>query len=124
MDENESKNQPTENQELNFPEVTGNDLTTEISASDIAELEADFANHPQVEIKWRHPQQILTNKEAQILLSKKEEELTEVEKTALKWLVLRLRHHNSTPKKVSSTKQNTKRKLKRRMSKVSRKANR
>src|SRR5258708_7468210 len=106
MDESESKTQKTENQELSVPELTGENLQ-EISASDIAELEANFGNLPQEEIKWRHPQQVLTNKEAVILLSKKEEDLTESEKIALKWLVLRAKHHNSSPKKVLNKQQNS-----------------
>src|SRR5258705_11819575 len=106
MDEDEVSNQKNENQELTVPEVNEKN-SHEITASDLAELEADFASLPQEEIKWRHPQQVLTNKEAVILLSKKEEDLTEAEKVALKWLVLRARHHNSTPKKVLSKSQNS-----------------
>jgi hypothetical protein len=124
MDENELTNQ---NQELNLPEVTEADLKEaegEISANDIAELEADFANLAKQEIKWRHPQQVLTNKEMQILMSKKEEDLTESERTALKWMILRLKHHNSSPRLTPNKRQNALKRKKRRMSKVSRKANR
>lgn len=122
-----------ENQELNLPEVTDNDLvkelkyegsSEEISEAELAELAADFENQPLGEIKWRHPQQVLTNREAQILLTKKEEELTESEKYALKWLILRARNHGSSPKKVLTKTQNKRKRLKRKMAKQSRKANR
>lgn len=112
MDENEVQN----------PELPENEPV--ISESELAEIEQSMANEPKPEINWRHPQQVLTNKEMHILLSKKEEELTDVEKTAMKWMLLRLKHHNSTPKKVLSTKQNKLRKKKRSISNKSRKANR
>jgi hypothetical protein len=107
---------------LEVTEVTNNEPV--ISDAELAEIEQQLDAQPKGEIKWRHPQQVLTNKEMQILLSKKEEELTDEEKLAMKWMVLRIKNHNSTPKKVLSTKQNKLRKKRRSIAKESRKANR
>lgn len=122
MGEDESNDQKSVNQDLTLQESSSNEPM--ISESELAEIEREIANEPKLEIKWRHSQQVLTNKEAEILLLKKEEELTEFEKTAKKWLVLRLKHHNSTPKNNSSSRQNSLRRKKRRISNASRKVNR
>lgn len=76
------------------------------------------------EVKFRHPHQILTNKEIQILIAKKEEDLTEVEKDAIKLFIVRTKHHGSSPRKVLNTAQNKKKRNKKRIAKQSRKANR
>jgi hypothetical protein len=90
------------------------------------------------EVIFRHPQQILTNKQLQNLFKKQAkvdqlksvsenpdevEDLTETEKGAIKLFLLRARHHNSKPKALS-TKQRKALKKKRRTAKISRKANR
>jgi hypothetical protein len=138
MDENESKNQPIENQEEQL-----------ITDAELAEIEAstiDFSNEiteqtAPAEVNFRHPQQILTNREIQILFEKKGkldqenaervkkgeepiEGLTEIEKGAIQLFLVRAQHHGSKPKLNLSTKQKKARKRKRSISKASRKANR
>lgn len=74
-------------------------------------------------LRGLHPQKVLSKKQHEILLSIKEEELTEADKTRLAWATLRLKHHGYTGS-GHSIEQKKKSKLKRRMAKVSRKANR
>ena len=123
MDENEVKNQPIKTQEI-----------TEVI--EVAEPEIEVIK----DVVFRHPQQILTNKEIQNLFRKKakvEEEnaerekrgeepvegLSETEKGAIKLFILRAKHSGSKPKKLTS-KQRTALKAKRKASKKSRKINR
>lgn len=143
MNENESKNQPVENQEEE--QLISDAELAEIEASmlnlenEVKELEA--AQAPPAEVNFRHPQQILTNKEIQLLFQKKgklDEEnaerekkgeevvdgLSETEKGAIKLFLVRAQHHGSTPKQQFTAKQNKARKNKRKISKASRKANR
>lgn len=139
MDENESTNQQIENQD---EQLISDAELAEIEASSL-ELAADVAQEIEVpaDVNFRHPQQILTNKEIQILFTKKgklDEEnaerekkgeepvegLTENEKGAIKLFLVRAQHHGSKPKKVFNTRQNKASKKKRRISKASRKANR
>jgi hypothetical protein len=110
----------------------------EISTEELKEMAEQMAV-PQ-EVKFRHPQQLLTNKEIQILLMKKAkndaenkereekgeeaiDELSEVEKGAIKLFFLRAKYHNSKPKQLSA-KQRTAKKAARKTAKKSRKANR
>jgi len=123
MDENEVKNQQIETQEI-----------TEVI--EVAEPEVEEIK----DVVFRHPQQILTNKEIQNLFKKKakvDEEnaerekrgeepvkgLTETEEGAIKLFILRAKHHGSKPK-VLTAKQRTALKAKRKASKKSRKINR
>lgn len=95
------------------------------------------------EVKFRHPQQILTNKEIQILFEKQAqineakaeieknggdpetiEGLTVEEEGAIKLFLLRARNHKSTPKVQFTKRQNKARRKARRTSKNSRKQNR
>jgi hypothetical protein len=101
----EEKSQPLENQ---LPNVEFDETLVE----------------EKKEVVFRHPQQILTNKEIQILLAKKNEELNDLEKDAIKLFLIRAKHHNSRPLKVLSKKQNKLKKQKRRTAKKSRKTNR
>lgn len=101
-----------------------NEDEKKVAAEQAPETTQELVEEVKKEVKFRHPHQILTNKEVQILLTKKEEELTEVEKDAIKLFVVRARHHGSTPRKVLNTAQNKKKRLKKRMTKKSRKANR
>lgn len=120
MDENEVKNQQIETQEV-----------TEVI--EVAE--------PEVikDVVFRHPQQILTNKEIQNLFRKKAkvdeenaerekrgeepvEGLTPTEKGAISLFILRAKHHRSKPKMLTS-KQRSALKAKRKASKQSRKIN-
>jgi hypothetical protein len=137
MDENESKNQAIETQE---------NLITDAELAEIEASTVNFSNKiteesaPR-EVNFRHPQQILTNKEIQILFEKKGkvdqenaerekkgeepiEGLTEIEKGAIQLFLIRAQHHGSKPKLNLSTKQRKARKKKRSISKASRKANR
>ena len=133
MDENESKNQ--EEQLISDAELA------EIQASISSTEDVDTEPLKLQEVKFRHPQQILTNKEIQILFEKKgkldelnaEREkngeepldtLTDTEQGAIKLFLVRAKHHGSTPKKVLSTKQNKVRKVRKRLAKASRKNNR
>lgn len=121
MDENEVKNQKIENQEITD--------VVEVAEPEIIE-----------EVVFRHPQQLLTNKEIQNLILKKAkvdgenaerekkgeepiEGLSEVERGAISLYLLRAKSHHSKPKKLSS-KERTTRKAKRKISKKSRKLNR
>jgi len=97
------------------------------SAEDVeAQNAAEAAENqePPKEVIFRHPQQVLTNKEVQILLMKKEEDMNETEKAALALYFVRAKHHGSRPLKQLNTRQNKKKRHKRRMSNQSRKANR
>lgn len=126
MDENEVKNQEIETQEI-IKEV---DAIEQI-LNEVEEIK---------DVVFRHPQQILTNKEIQNLFRKKAkvdeenlerekrgeekvEGLTETEKGAIILFLLRARHQGSKPKKLSK-KQRTALKAKRKTSKKSRKINR
>jgi ABC-type oligopeptide transport system ATPase subunit len=82
----------------------------------------EVINEPKKEVVFRHPQQILTEKEIQILLTKEKEELTEIESKAIKLFLLRAKHHGSKPKVLSGT-QRAHRKVKRKLAKKSRKIN-
>lgn len=121
MDENEVKNQEIETQEIT-------------DVIEVAEPE------PIKEVVFRHPQQLLTNKEIQNLILKKAkvdnenaerekrgeepiEGLTETEKGAITLYLLRARSHQSKPKQLNA-KQRTALKAKRKASKKSRKTNR
>ena len=109
-----------ENQEV---ENTSPEEVPVISDAEIAELENSITEEVKPELILRHPQQILTNKQVQFLLTKKEEEMSETEKGALSLFFLRAKHHNSKPKMLS-TKQRTALKKKRKASRDSRKVNR
>ena len=74
-------------------------------------------------LRGLHPQKVLSKKQHDILLSIKEEELTDADKTRIAWATLRLKHHGYTGSDYTVG-QKKKVKLKRRMAKVSRKANR
>lgn len=74
-------------------------------------------------VRALHPQAILTLKQNDILLSIKEEELTEADKYRVAWATLRLKHHNYTGT-GHTIEQKKKVKAKRRQAKKSRKANR
>jgi hypothetical protein len=123
MDENEEKNQQSETQEI----------------TDVIEVTEPVVEEIK-EVVFRHPQQILTNKEIQNLFKKKAkvdeenaerekrgedpvEGLTPTEKGAISLFILRAKHHGSKPKKLSA-KQRTAVKAKRKTSKKSRKINR
>jgi hypothetical protein len=101
-----------------------------ISEAEISEIESSLNNENEFNLEpfgvlnLRNPQQVLTKKESMILLSKKEDELSEDEKIALRWLLMRLKFHRSTPKKNYTKDQNTLRRKKRKFAKQSRKANR
>lgn len=122
MEEKNIENQETENQEITLNEP-------QISEAEIAEIEStvgdleDGTSEVLPELILRHPQQILTNKQVQFLLMKKEEDMTETEKGALSLFLLRAKHHNSRPKMLSS-KQRIALKKKRKASRDSRKVNR
>lgn len=126
MDENEVKNQQEETDAINAVEQLNDILTEELN-----EIK---------DVVFRHPQQILTNKEIQNLFRKKAkvdeenlerekrgeekvEGLTEIEKGAITLFLLRARHQGSKPKKLNK-KQRTALKAKRRTSNKSRKINR
>lgn len=161
MEENLAKN-PEDNQ--NYNELPDEDVPM-LSDAEVAELNAAFASQdenqtidaekvltdilteevekPEIkEVKFRHPQQLLTNKEIQILIEKQAlveqaraekekngedpdtvEDLNPTEKGAISLYLLRARHHNSRPKLLSSKKRKALKK-KRKISKNSRKANR
>lgn len=70
-----------------------------------------------------HPQKVLSRDQVETLLSLKEEELTDADKLRIQWATLRLKNHKYFSP-ARSTKKNKKAKLKRRMTKASRKANR
>ncbi|HTH30832.1 MAG TPA: hypothetical protein VL946_05745 [Lacibacter sp.] len=123
MDENEVKNQEIETQEITD--------VIEVAEPEVEEIK---------DVTFRHPQQILTNKEVQNLFRKQAkvneenaerekrgeeavEGLTETEKGAIKLFLLRARHHGSKPK-VLTAKQRTALKAKRKASRKSRKINR
>lgn len=74
-------------------------------------------------VRALHPQAILNPKQHEILLSIKEEELTDADKFRIAWATLRLKHHTYTGTGYS-IKQKQKVKAKRKMAKKSRKANR
>ena len=125
MDENEVKNQQIETQEI-----------TEADVIDAAEPEVEEIK----DVVFKHPQQILSNKEIQYLFKKKakiDEEnlerekrgedpvdsLSETEKGAISLFLLRAKHQGSKPKKLTSKKR-TLLKAKRKASRKSRKINR
>jgi hypothetical protein len=129
--EQEETNIPTnENQpESTVPNIEA-DLATEEYLNEVPEyIPADQSEVEAAEaveiprINYRHPHQVLTNKEMRILLTTKEEDQTENDKLAIKMLTLRLKNHRSRPKPLSSA-ERTKRKTKRKLAKASRKANR
>jgi hypothetical protein len=70
-----------------------------------------------------HPQKVLSRDQVETLLSLKEEELTDADKLRIQWTTLRLKNHKYFSP-ARSKKKNKKAKLKRRMAKASRKANR
>jgi hypothetical protein len=95
-----------------------------------------------IDVVFTHPQQILNNKQIQLLFRKQAwlekekqarkergedeqgaEELTPTEKSAIDLFILRAKHHHSKPKALS-TKQRAAKKVKRKLTKQSRKANR
>lgn len=122
------ENQKSENQEIN-EELNNVENITEDVVVEEEKIE---------DVIFRHPQQILTNKQLQNLFKKQAkidqlkaasenpddiEDLTETEKGAIKLFLLRARHHNSKPKALS-TKQRKALKKKRKISRASRKVNR
>jgi hypothetical protein len=68
-------------------------------------------------------QKVLTKKEQEILLTIKEEELTEADKFRISWATIRLKHHNYRGTDYTPA-QKKRVKAKRRMASKSRKANR
>ena len=152
MEENESRNQ--EINETPLPEVKLDDLKEtidsvaeeilpddiELSESEIDELKRELEK-PK-EVNFRHPQQMLTNNEIQILFEKKGvidqqkeeiekqggdpntvEDLTETEKGAISLFLVRAKFHNSKAKQLSSKLRKARKKA-RKISKKSRKVNR
>jgi len=124
MDKNNVKNQEIETQKITVDAI-------EQAINEIDEIK---------DVVFKHPQQILTNKEIQNLFKKKAkvdeenlerekrgeekvEGLTETEKGAISLFMLRARHQGSKPKKLNK-KQRTALKAKRKTSKKSRKINR
>lgn len=98
--------------------------------SNVEELTKDFEQKLEEQrlkniekIRALHPQAILSSKQQEILLSIKEEELTETDKHRVAWATLRLKHHTYTGTGRSEMKKK-KVKAKRKMAKKSRKANR
>lgn len=139
MDENEVKNQELETPV--YEEVTADDLKEKIE--EVAEEVFDENEDVRpADVVFKHPHQILTNKQIQLLFRKQAwlekekqarkergedeegaEELTPTEKSAIDLFILRAKHQHSKPKQLNA-KQRTAKRLKRRMTKVSRKANR
>ena len=126
MKENEEQNN------LNTEEVVDNKneqlekLTEEQLKEKINELldkEAEIRNKKLEKIRAYHINRILTPNEISVLMTLKEEELTEQDKIRVKWITLRLKHHKYTGSGLS-LKERKKAKVKRKMAKVSRKANR
>lgn len=130
MDENEVKNQPEDVKSI----IDAEEVLTDILTEELEKVEEIK------DVAFRHPQQLLTNKQIQSLFLKKgkiDEEnaerekrgeepiegLTETEKGAITLFLLRARSHGSKPKQLS-TKERTARKAKRKTSKKSRKLNR
>lgn len=68
-------------------------------------------------------QKILSKKELEILMSMKEEELTDEDKLRVKWATLRLKHHRYSGTGYTAS-ERKKAKVKRKLAKKSRKANR
>lgn len=94
------------------------------------EIEKDFEEKLEEQrlkniekVRALHPQAILNSKQHEVLLTIKEEELTEADKFRVAWATLRLKHHTYTGTGHTEA-QKKKVKLKRKMAKKSRKANR
>ena len=147
MEENQAKNQ-----EETLPEVTFDDI--KVTDAEVAELEgsslpvgetlSDIQTEEleKKEVVFRHPQQVLSNREIQILFNKQAkvselkakkeelgedpdtvEDLTLTEKGAISLFLVRAKNQNSKAK-ISSTKDRKSRKKARKSSKKSRKINR
>lgn len=101
-------------------------LVATVAPASLVEVSEDSDVAVEVEIpvlKLRHPQQVLTRNDVFILLSKKEEDMNEEEKGALKLFLLRTKNQNSRPATLT-TKARAAKRAKRKASKLSRKANR
>lgn len=117
MDEQNSAPDENQNQQPAAPvtaEEIEKDLNQKLEEQRITNIE---------KVRALHPQAILTSKQHEVLLTIKEEELTEGDKFRIAWATLRLKHHTYTGTGHSETKKKSV-KLKRRMAKKSRKANR
>jgi len=151
MEEFQTENQDQNNEslilsnleveELNASFAESNeDISNEVLESIVKKLEEDVTE--KKEVYFRHPQQILRNKEIQILLEKQQQEdnikeelkkegkdtstvelLTLTERNAIKLFFIRARNNNSKTKFLS-TKQRRSLKKKRKVSRTSRKINR
>lgn len=123
-----------------FAETDSQPIDAEKLISDI--LTEEIEKTENRELTFRHPQQVLTNKQIQFLFEKKGlidqakaekekngedpnmvEDLNETEKGAITLFLVRSRHQNSKPK-LLSTKQRKVVKKKRKASRNSRKVNR
>jgi hypothetical protein len=121
------QSETTENQETTVPNIEA-DLATEEYLNEVPEYipadQSEIVENTEIpRINYRHPHQVLTNKEIKILLSTKKEDQTENDKLALSMFMLRLKGHRSRPKPLSAA-ERAKRKTKRQLAKASRKANR
>lgn len=114
---NEQNNVPDENQ----TQVTNEQLEEAIKNAE--ELAKKIQLNNIAVVRALPPQRVLTLKQVDVLLSIEENELTEEDKTKIAWATLRLKHHNYRGTDYT-TSQKKKVKSKRRMTKVSRKANR
>ncbi len=108
-----------------YPEIVA--LAKDLQAIEFPKVELssdDFKAEEEIpRVKYRHPQQILTRKDLDILINTKAEDLTEEDKSALKLYFIRLKGQNSKPK-ILSTAERKRRKKKRSVAKQSRKTNR
>lgn len=161
MEENLAKNPEDDQNHNELPD----EQVPMLSDAEVAELNAAFASLDEnqtidatkfvsdvlteelekaekKEVKFRHPHQVLSNREFQILIEKQAavdqakaekekngqdpetvEDLTPTEKNAISLFLIRAKHHNSRPKLLSAKKRKVLKK-KRKTSRDSRKKNR
>lgn len=119
MDELDEKT--TKIEETNLNEITDAELKAKII--ELGEKDEKERLISIEILRTKHPSKILNKKEVEILLTIKEEELTDEDKRRIKLTTLRLKHHKYSGKERSSIK-NKKAKVKRKLANKSRKANR
>src|SRR5258706_15807051 len=92
---NEQNSTSEENQQQPTATANAEEITKEFTKEFEQKLEEQRLKNIE-KVRALHPQAILTSKQQEILLSIKEEELTEADKYRVAWTTLRLKHHTYT----------------------------